>query len=408
MTYFDELRDASLGGVPFEAFSLSDGGGRRGTVNEYPNSEEATFNDRGKKTKPFKLRISIFGEDVLQQHQSLKKVLDKKGQQLLIHPTDGEMQVTCTDWQRDVRSSTGERINYNAEFFRVPGVTTGVKVLQKPETLAATKKASLLDKVRSVFTAGYNTIGEAQFVVDSAINDFTSMTNTISQFLAAPVGVISSFTNALETIITTPETLINETQQLIATAIRAASIDAFGSSTQNGTGLRSRTTASGNAFTNARDLQTFATGWQDLPTDTNTQITARNNSRAIEIAVRASAAEVEVDLHLGQEGATLYQSQEEANQATRSVLSHLTEIKSESADLATETTELMVATATAANALYGLLAQVREITVQNDTDTIVLSYELYDELEREEEIRINNELTDTFVPRGTTLRVLEK
>lgn len=408
MSYFDQLRDASLGGVPFEAFSVSDGGGRRGTVNEFPNSENATFNDRGRKTKPFKLRISIFGDDVLQQHQSLKKVLDKEGQQLLIHPTDGEMQVVCTDWQRDVNSSTGERINYNAEFFRVPGVTTGVKVLEKPETLAETKKASLLDRIRDVFTAGYNTIGEAQFVIDSAINDFTSMTNTMSQFLAAPIGVISSFTNALETIINTPETLINEVQQLIAATIRAASIDAFGSTTQDATGLRSRTTAAGNAFRNARDLQTFATGWQDLPTDTNTQITARNNSQAIELAVRASAAEVEVDLHLGQEGATLYASQDQANDATRNVLAHLNEIKTQTADLSNETTELMVATATAANSLYGLLAEVREITVENDTDTIILSYELYDTLEREEEIRINNDLTDAFVPRGTILRVLEK
>lgn len=408
MSYFDELRDGAFRDLPFEGFSVSDGGGRRGTVNEFPNSEDATFNDRGRKTKPFKLRISLFGDDVLKQGQAFDKALDKAGQGLLIHPTRGEMQVICTDWERVSTSSTGERLNYNAEFFRVPGVTTGVKVLEKPETLAETKKANLLDQVRTVFTAGYNTIGEAQFVVDSAINDFTSMTNTISQFLAAPAGVISSFTNALETIINTPETLINETQQLIAATIRAASIDAFSSSTQNGTGLRSRTTAAGNAFTNARDLETFATGWQDLPTDTNTQITARNNSQAIELAVRASAAEVEVDLHLGQEGATLYQSQDQANQATRSVLSHLTEIKSQSADLSNETTELMVATATAANALYGLLAQVREITVENDTDTIVLSYELYDDLEREEEIRIGNELTDTFVPRGATLRVLEK
>lgn len=399
MAYFEELRPASFGGVEFEAFVATDGGGRRGKINQFPNSDDASFNDRGGKTKPIVLRASVFGDDALTQADSLVERLDREGFQRLVHPTRGEMRAICTDWVRRSTSDNGHRVNFNLEFFREPEKITGVKVSQNSQKAAKEKETQTNTESATIFENTFQIEGQPAFIFDEAKKDLEKMTSMITGFLGDTHAEVVEFTSNLDSLINEPFKLIQATQDLIGATVRAASF--------SNVGIRSRTSGASNAFDNSQQLNQFSTGFESIPVTTTTRVIQQNNSEAIQLAVRLSATVVESELHRGDEGSTLFATREQAQQQLKQLLQQMQIRKNESSDISAIMSQLMAATATASNAKYGILADEKTIEIQVDTNTMLLAYELYDDYIREDEIRSRNNLTDTFVKKGTILKVSE-
>lgn len=400
MAYFDELRPASFRNISFEAFTVSDGGGRRGKVNEFPKSDDAQFNDRGRKTKPFVLSAAVFGEDALAQADALVDALNAEGPGLLVHPTLGEMQATCTDFTRRGGSDAGERVNFNIEFFREPEKKTGVRASQDPQKSAQTQETNTNTQSATIFENSFKVTGQPSFVFEESKNDFLKMVDVINTFLGDTNTEVNEFVNDLNTLLNDPFKLIQATQDLIGATVRAASFSNIG--------IRSRVSASSNAFANVRELQTFSTGFEDIPITTTTRQIQQDNSRLIQFAVRLSATVVESELHRGDEGNTLFTSRELAQQALKLLLKQFLTRKNEMSDLAFEISQLMAAISAASSEKYGILADEKTLVTETDTNTLLLSYELYDDPSRESEIRFKNKLTDTFIKKGTELQVSEQ
>lgn len=400
MAYFEELRDGSFRNVAFVGFTASDGGGRRGKVNQFPKSDDAQFNDRGRKTKPFVLSAAVFGEDALSQADALEDALNKEGPGRLVHPTRGEMQATCTDYTRKSVSDAGLRVNFTIEFFKQPEKRTGVKAAQNPGKAAEAQEQNTNQESASLFEKAFKVAGQPAFIFEEARKDFIKMTAPMTQFLGDTNDLINGFTGSLDALLNEPLKLAQATQDLIGSTVRAASF--------SNVGLRTRTSASSNAFSNTRELQAFETGYESVPVTTTTRQVQQNNSKAIQLLVRQSATVVEAELHQGSEGATLFTTRDQAQQALKTLLKEMQVRKNESSDLSAPLSQLMAATATASSAQYGILADERTIEIQTDTDSIVLAYELYDDFGRESEIRTRNNLTDTFIKKGTILKVSEQ
>ena len=399
MTYFEELRPASFGGIEFEAFVSTDGGGRRGKVNQFPKSDDASFNDRGGKTKPFILRASVFGADALTQADNLADRLNREGFQRLVHPILGEMRATCTDWVRRSTADSGHRVNFNIEFFKEPERKTGVKVSQNSQKAAEEKEIQTNIDSATIFENTFQIEGQPAFIFDEAKKDLEKMTSAITGFLGDTQTEIAEFTSNLDSLINEPFKLIQAMQDLIGATVRAASF--------SNVGIRSRTSAASNAFDNSQQLNQFSTGFESIPVTTTTRAIQQSNSAAIQLSVRLSATVVEAELHRGDEGLTLFATREQAQQQLKQLLQQMQIRKNESSDISSTISQLMAATATASNAKYGILADEKTIEIQVDTNTMLLAYELYDDYIREDEIRSRNNLTDTFVKKGTVLKVSE-
>ncbi len=400
MAYEDELRPASFRNLPFEAFTATDGGGRRGKVSQFPKADDAQFNDRGKKTKPFVLNASVFGENALAQADALEDALNTEGPGRLMHPTRGEMQATCTDYTRKSVSDAGRRVNFTLEFFKEPEKTTGVVVSQNPEKTADAQETQTYLVSATNFENNFKISGQPSFIFQEAKNDFLKMTEVINAFLGDTNKAVNDYINNLDASINEPFKLIQNTQDLIAATVRAASF--------SNVGIRQRVSASSNSFANARALQTFSTGYENIALTTSTRMVQQENAKAIQFAVRLSATVVESELHRGDEGETLFASRTTAQQALKTLLKQMLLRRNETTELSNQISKMMAATATASSAKYGILADQKTITIAIDTNSLLLAYELYDNIEREEEIRLKNNLTDSFIKKGSILTVSEK
>ena len=400
MPYFEELRDSSFRNIGFVAFTASDGGGRRGKVNQFPKTDDAQFNDRGRKTKPFILSAAIFGEDALSQADALEDALNKVGPGRLIHPTRGEMQATCTDYSRKSSSDAGLRVNFTIEFFKEAEKRTGIKVTQNAQKAAQTQEVNTNKENEDLFAKTFKVAGQPAFILQEARKDFINLTKPMTEFLGDTNKLVNDFVNSLDQLMNEPSKLMNTTQVLIGATVRAASF--------SNVGVRTRTSAASNAFSNARELQNFSTGYESVPVTTTSRQVQQDNSKAIQLATRLSATVIEAELHRGDEGETLFNTRGQAQDALKVLLKEMQIRKNESSDVSAQISQLIAATATASSAKYGILADEKTIEIKADTDTILLSYELYDDYKRENEIRIRNNLTNTFIKKGTILKVQEQ
>ena len=400
MAYFEELREASFRNISFVGFAEKGGGGRRGKINEYPKTDDANFNDRGRKTKPFFITAAVFGEDALSQADALEDALNKEGPGRLIHPTRGEMQATCLDFARRSASDAGLRVNFTIEFFKEPEKTTGVKASQNAQKAAETQEENTNKEGQDLFEKAFEVAGQPAFVLQEARKDLIKLTKPMTEFLGDTNKLVNDFTNSLDQLINEPDKLYNSMQALIGATVRAASF--------SNVGIRTRTSAASNSFSNARTLQDFSTDYESIPVTTTSRQAQQNNSKAIELAVRLVSTIVEAELHRGDEGETLFNDRSQGQQALKVLLQKMQKRKNESSGISAQLSQLMAATATASSAKYGILADEKTIEINIDTDTILLSYELYDDYKRENEIRLNNNLTDTFIKKGSILKVSER
>lgn len=100
----DSLQPASFRGVPFGVKTSPKHFGRRLAVHEYPYRELAWIEDMGKKTRRvgvvgFLVANSLVygGGDAIAQQEKLIAAAETKGSGKLVHPTLGELTVSCED-----------------------------------------------------------------------------------------------------------------------------------------------------------------------------------------------------------------------------------------------------------------------------------------------------------------------
>lgn len=101
MSFFDNLQQASLGGVPFGVLSGESRFGRRQAVHEYPFRDTPWVEDMGRSAR--RINVTGFliendaiygGGDVIAQRDRMIAVAESPGASTLIHPTLGRLNVS--------------------------------------------------------------------------------------------------------------------------------------------------------------------------------------------------------------------------------------------------------------------------------------------------------------------------
>jgi prophage DNA circulation protein len=104
VTWFQELQPARFGGVPFGVTGGQLRVGRRNAVHEYPFKDDVWVEDLGRAAR----RITLVGflveggayggsQSVIQQREQMVAAIESPWKNTLVHPTLGELQVSCLD-----------------------------------------------------------------------------------------------------------------------------------------------------------------------------------------------------------------------------------------------------------------------------------------------------------------------
>ncbi len=244
----DNLQICSFRGIKFLIEGHSANFGRRIISHEFPEGEDPSNEDLGKKTRAYNLEGYIVanghysesdpryicGSDYFEHRNKLQDASEKRGSGVLIHPYLGRMQVEC---QNLTISETVKEGGLAKLFFQFIESSDELPAVEANDSIADVKKSSSNLKDESLINfkniyAIVETTKSGIQKIKNAINSVLENIDEAQKFCAdvAQIGhdlsqMVKEFNNALERIIAFPETVSALFEASFASL--SASIDGF-------------------------------------------------------------------------------------------------------------------------------------------------------------------------------------
>lgn len=169
--------------------SITDSGGRRNVVYEYPYFDGQKVKDLGRKGEKYTFNVKFHGANYQTKlDEFMKNVVGSKESGILSHPVRGNIPCKFGEYE-----TVHKHDEFNAATLRVTFIEDNTKVLDDANAAAASPNSALRTALQSLTTA-QATIGNAIFVVSAAllipaavqnamIARFNSITGQISRLL---------------------------------------------------------------------------------------------------------------------------------------------------------------------------------------------------------------------------------
>ncbi|WP_419900687.1 DNA circularization N-terminal domain-containing protein [Roseomonas sp. USHLN139] len=225
MSWIDDLRPASLRGVPFGVWGNDNHFGRRAAIHEYPFRDQPWAEDLGRAIPRHTIVGFIVGDDVAQQQDALIEAAEAPGEAELVHPSLGLRRVTVLDLGTAARHDlgrvieitltcieTGERAFPTAEFATAWGVLEAADLADSASlTDFATRAQNAVRRGAAVAEAAQKTVqkwtGTARRLIGSAGNLLNSVGSlvpgagkTFSRFIGGRRSPLAAADRALSTV----------------------------------------------------------------------------------------------------------------------------------------------------------------------------------------------------------------
>ncbi len=115
-SWFSQLRPASFRGVPFAVIGGRIRVGRRSATHEYPYRDTVWVEDLGRAARRIVMVGFVIGDDCIAKRDSLLGACETKGTGELIHPTLGNLTVSCLEAEAEERKEEGRVFEFSFSF----------------------------------------------------------------------------------------------------------------------------------------------------------------------------------------------------------------------------------------------------------------------------------------------------
>lgn len=178
MSWRDNLRDVSLGGIPFFYDDTTAEIGRRSQRHEYPFQDKAYHEDLGLKTIVHTINGYVWGENSDVLAKNLMAVINAKGPKILVHPDLGETLVMCVSCRMRTTTREGGYVSFNLTFEETGKAREPRVAVATTARIDAAADTSL-NAIQKAFEEAFNVDGLPQFVADDGADQVTSSIDTI-------------------------------------------------------------------------------------------------------------------------------------------------------------------------------------------------------------------------------------
>lgn len=206
MSWFQELRPASFGGVPFAVYGGEIRVGRRNAVHEYPFKDEVWVEDLGRSARRIVLvgflveNAAYGGGAVIQQREQLIAACEAPGQKTLVHPTLGSLTVSLLDTSIRESREQGRSFQFTMTFieggertFPAADVSTQDAVAQTCTAADAAAGADFATAVAPTFAAGSSVVSMASVTSSSWASQILSAAGDATNLMNQVAGLQGSF-----------------------------------------------------------------------------------------------------------------------------------------------------------------------------------------------------------------------
>ena len=208
-----QLQPGSFRGVPFGVKSASTQVGRRVSIHEYPQRDDAYPEDLGQKADAFTVEAVIVGTDYIKARDALIGALKQRGPGTLVHPYYGQRTVILASPARISESpDEGGLARFSLDFIEA-GENTEPSARQ--DTLSAVESAadSALEKIAEDFAREYGLDGVPEFVEKSALelgNEAMLALESARRALVPDLTILSDYMAAANSVVGSLNRLIRE------------------------------------------------------------------------------------------------------------------------------------------------------------------------------------------------------
>lgn len=218
MAWLDNYRQAQFRNAYFVVPSVSNTGGRRGVVHEFPNQDKPYVQDMGRKARQHNVEAYIVDEDYMSARDALIQALEKRGKGKLVHPYLGTLDVICLTYSFEERSTEMGMVRFSIQFVEAGTLKFPTSVIDTTSAVAESKitalqsimdwlvnSYSIKDVPHSVAQNALNTIDESLTVIEgakktvAAIADFKrDLENTVGRGIALAYDAVELGQNVME------------------------------------------------------------------------------------------------------------------------------------------------------------------------------------------------------------------
>lgn len=416
-------RSASFRGVTFEVKERSFTSGRRTQVHEYPNKDTPYTEDMGKKAQNFQVQAFVIGETFAARRDALIRACERQGAGILIHPDYGTKNVICD----------GISIKESSEQRRMAVIDlTFIEAGEKAMSSVATDwLGSITDSAHALIDSAHDSFVSV-YRISAGVTDLVGLIGGISDTLIDVVEGISSgigYTNGLKSDITGN---LNGVADVIKTATgmkknakvyaaapaqMAEAIEgSYATVTELASKSDSNTTTTLDHIKSGVDVKSFKTV-QKLASASNASKTVSEDGTAEKLCMQqieqftkqlVVACEAEVITNIQ------FTNTDEASEVLEQFLTDVEEIEffediEPSNDIIEALRDLKRGVVEYVREIIVNLPQTKTINLGETMPSLVLAYDLYEDLDRADEIVKKNAVKyPQFLPANKDLKVLTK
>lgn len=214
-TFFYETRKGDTPNQLTALDTLSDGGGRRLAIFEYPYRDGQRIEDLGRKGEKFTFNLKFHGTDYqLKFKEFLDVVVAAKDQGVLTHPVRGQIPCRFSDYEFIHRYDEWNSVTIRAIF-----VEDNQDVIENANLQGASPNSTLRNALQ--------TINDVQATISSGIS-------TVSAALLIPSTVKATMTNRLNSIIGQASRLMGQIAATFSTSAQLQNLTASSSNLPKG------------------------------------------------------------------------------------------------------------------------------------------------------------------------------
>lgn len=393
----DNLRQASFRGFEFLTKDAQTAGGRRTVQHQFPNRETPFTEDMGRAARSYTISGHVLGNDYFEAKTKLLEVFEKKGPGELIHPYYGSVFVQVAEVNISESQLEGAIAVFTAKFLEA-GDNRFPKGINDKTAILADNVLDATDKIKSDFDETFSIAGMPAFAIESA----RALIAKAQETFDAVTKPLADFAEGVADLAFATRNLIAETNDLLQSPSELSQrlLDSFQLMEDAISSDKTKTVA----------YSAFYEFSADEPVVGTTPIREQEkiNEAAFVNLMRRAAAVKSSNTAVAAEYVSFNEAEAARVAITEVIDEQVREIENTDGELWQALRDVNASLVDALPDVDTDLPSLKEVTVEQDTASLLLTYDLFESMDNEQDIIDRNNIRHPgFIARETVLEVLE-
>ena len=210
-SWLENFRPASFRGIPFFILTSSLSAGRRVALHEFPNRNTSFPEDMGKVSTVYQIEGHVVGDDYFERKENLVRAMEQEGFGELIHPYYGALQVQPGSFTIEENTKDGRTATFSMQFFKAEFNEFPLEDIDRTSTVFS-RTAATIDSSIQDFNSKFSTSRVPVDLVRSA----RAKVQQLTRLIRSSVDGVATIANNTADLFVELDNLDNDVDELLS------------------------------------------------------------------------------------------------------------------------------------------------------------------------------------------------